>query len=73
MFTIMMLKALAKTIVKNGAWTISALYCEFPDITRDSLRDYHSWNMLSQVLRRMVSENAHGCSQNSEIGIDLLV
>jgi hypothetical protein len=44
------------------------------DVTHSSLRDYHSWGGLLQVLRKTVSENAHGRTQNAEIvfGFDFL-
>jgi hypothetical protein len=38
------------------------------NFTHSSLLDYHSYIMLSQVLCKMSSKNAHGCTQNAENG-----
>jgi hypothetical protein len=39
---------------------------KFHNFTHCSLLDHQSWARLPQVLRKMVSKNAHRCAQSAE-------
>jgi hypothetical protein len=61
-------KSLAKNLWKTALHNIRTLTWISTNFTHSSLRDCHSWVRLSQVLRKMGSENAHGCAKNAENG-----
>jgi hypothetical protein len=57
-----------KKLWKTALHNFTAFLWIYPNYTHSSLRDYCSYARLSQVLRNIGSENAHGCAQNAENG-----
>jgi hypothetical protein len=55
-----------KTFVKTALYNFRIFVCISTISTYSSLRDYHSYARLLQVLSKMDSKNAHGCTQSAE-------
>jgi transposase len=60
-----LVQSVDQKICERRRFTISELF--FVNF-HCSVREYHSYARLSQVLRKMGSENAHGCAQNAKNG-----
>jgi hypothetical protein len=61
-------KCWSKNLWNTAVHNFRAFVWISTNFTHCSLRDYHSQTRLSQVLRNVGSENAHGCAQNAENG-----
>jgi hypothetical protein len=61
---------IAEKTCERCCFTISELSCEFPQFSR-TVSSRLSQARLSQVLRKVGSENAHGCAQNAEMALAL--
>jgi hypothetical protein len=60
-----LVQVLIKKFVKKALHNFITLIWISTNFVHCPLRDYHSYAILSQVLRRLVSENVHGYAQNA--------
>jgi hypothetical protein len=63
-----LVQSVHQKICERWHFTISELSCEFPQISHTVLYEIITARLGSQVLCKMASGNAHGCTQNEENG-----
>jgi hypothetical protein len=64
-----LVQSVDQKIYERRRFTLSALSCEFPQISRTLLYEIITVRLgYYKLLLKICSENAHGCAQNAENG-----